>query len=112
MASASISTNYREALDSLAWTIAKDHLTGDPHETARELLEIDNPGHAHLVGINYDASKAVYYHCKDRYTIAVRFDSDGLADGGPRIGTFQNQSLREWIERWEAYWGWLHPRYR
>jgi hypothetical protein len=38
--------------------------------------------------------------------------AEGLAADEARIGTFRDRPLRPWIDRWGAYWGWLHPRYR
>jgi hypothetical protein len=84
-----------------------------PHETARQLLEYDHPGHTVLIGLDFEGSKAVLYHEVDRYAISIRFGPDGLAEGGTEIASFRDGTgLRTWIKKMRLYWGWLHPRYR
>ena len=84
-----------------------------PHETARRLLEYDQPGHTALVGIDEDGEHAVLYHEGDRYAIAVGFDGDGLDAGGPEIASLRDgPGLEAWVEKRRPYWGWIHPRYR
>lgn len=113
MASATTIPEYREVLDGLARAIRKRRAECPPHETARRLLEYDNPGHTALVGIGYDAERAVLFHERDDYVIAVPFDADGLADGGPMLAEFGfGTNVYGWVRRMDAYWCWLNPRFR
>lgn len=82
-------------------------------ETARRLLEYETPGNTGLVGINYDATRAVFYHEGDRYVIAVSFGPDGLEDGGPVLADFDTfgSSVWNWTRKMRAYWGWVNPRF-
>lgn len=84
-----------------------------PAETARQLLAYDAAGEVYLVGIDHAGTKAVYHARRQNEVIFVRFDSSGLADGGAVMGPFEGRSgFEAWIEKMDAYWGWLHPRYR
>lgn len=84
-----------------------------PGETARQLLAYDTPDHTHLVGIDHAGEKVVYRARASGEVIFVRFDSDGPADGGPVMGSFEEgPGFGAWIAKTGAYWGWLHPRYR
>lgn len=113
MASVTSLPDYEAQLDGLARAIRKHRKDCPPHETARQLLEYDRPGHMALVGVRYDATRAVLYHERDRYVIGVDFGTDGLAVGGPKLATFDfGSNVFEWTRRMEAYWGWLHPRFR
>lgn len=104
---------YEAVKDNLARTIRKRRSECIPGETARELLSVEAPNHTQLVGVDYAAEKAVYYSCQSNEVIFVRFGSDGLADGGPVMGSFEEgPGFEAWIEKMSAYWGWLHPRYR
>lgn len=84
-----------------------------PAETARQLLAYDASGPVYLVGIDHAGTKAVYYSGRRHEVVFVRFDSSGLADGGAVLGSFEGESgFEAWIQKMDAYWGWLHPRYR
>ena len=105
--------NYEQARDELARAVRTCRSDCSPHDLARELLEYDQPGHTALVGIDVDATKAVLYHERDRYVVAVRIGPDGLADGGPKIaGSDSWPGIDDWVENVAAYWGWLHPQFR
>lgn len=80
---------YEAVKDGLARAIRKRRCECIPGETARELLSVEAPNHTQLVGIDYAAEKAIYYSCLNNEVIFVRFDSDGLADGGPVMGSFE-----------------------
>lgn len=104
---------YRTAFDELARALRSRRGDRLPDETARRLLEYDHPGHVHLVGLRWDCLRVVYYHCEDRYAIALRFSDDGPADGGAEIASFQEGSgVGTWVDAIPNYWSWLHPRYR
>lgn len=104
---------YERVKDDLARALRRLRNDGGPAELARRLLAYDVPDHSHLVGVDRRGEKAVLYHCRDRYVVFVRFDADGLADGGARLGSFdRGPGLAAWIEKMGAYWGWVHPRYR
>lgn len=104
---------YEQVKDELARAIRARRPDGVPSELARQLLVYDVPGHTHLVGIDRPAEKAALYHCEDAYVVFVRFDGDGLADGGARLGSFdRGAGIEAWVEKMGAYWGWMHPRYR
>lgn len=107
------SISYREVQADLARWIRFHRSECIPSETARQLLSYDRPDHTHLVGIDYEAEKAVFYHCEDRYSIAVRFADSRLADGGPKLATFRDgPGIETWVRRLSYFWGWIHPRYR
>lgn len=104
---------YEKAKHELTITIRKLRSGCIPGETAREILTYDTPGQTHLVGIDYEGSKAVFYSCRGNEVIFVRFGPQGLADGGPCTGSFdRGPGFEAWIEKMAAYWGWLHHRYR
>lgn len=104
---------YEQIRDELARAIRTGRTNGPPVELARQLLAYDVPGHSHLVGLDRTAEKAVLYHCEGEYVVFVRFDAEGLADGGARLGSFDwGPGLEAWVEKLAAYWGWVHPRYR
>ncbi len=102
---------YEDVKADLARALRRRRDAGAPGELARELLRYDVPDHTHLVGIDRDASKAVLYHCADRYVVFVRLEPEGLADGGARQGRL-GAGIDAWVEQMAAYWGWRHPRYR
>ena len=113
MSSTLLTRNNEQARDELARAIRTRRSDCSPHELARKLLEYDQPGHAALVGIDADATKAVLYHERDRYMVAVSIGPDGLADGGPRIaGSDYWPGIETWVESMAADWGWVHPRFR
>lgn len=62
MAAARRATAHSEALDSLARAIGKHRTTDRPRDIARELPAVDNPSHTHLVGVDYAATRAVFFH--------------------------------------------------
>lgn len=83
-----------------------------PHETARQLLEYHRPGNTGLVGIDTEATTAVLYHERDRYTSGVSFGPDGLEEGGAKLADFEfGTNIYSWVRQMDAYWGWLPPRY-
>lgn len=105
--------SYTEVKDELARTIRKLRSDCVPGETARQLLTYETPNHTHLVGIDHKGRKAVYYSCLRNEVIFVRFDNEGLADGGPMMGSFEKgPGFAAWIDKMGSYWGWVHPRYR
>lgn len=115
MASADTLPEFEQSRDDLARVIRKHRPHCPPVETARQLLEYDNPGQTALVGINDDATRAVLYHEPAEYVIGVDFDADGLADGGPKLAEFGDEfgtNVYGWVRRADAYWGWLAPRFR
>lgn len=113
MTSALATSDYAQAHDELAREIRKRRQDCPPDETARQLLAYDQAGHTALVGIGTDARRAVLYHEHDRYVITVSFGPDGLTNGGPRIaGSNYWPGIDTWVELMDAYWGWLHPRFR
>lgn len=78
------------------------------------VLEYDTPGNTALVGINDEATRAVFYHERDRYVIGVDFGMEGLADGGPVLAEFGEKfgtNVYGWVRRMEYYWSWVNPRY-
>lgn len=104
---------YEAVKVDLARAIRKRRSDCIPGETARQILAYDSPDHAHLVGIDHLGEKAIFYSCGADEVIFVRFGPNGLADGGPCMGSFRRGAgLEAWIEKMAAYWGWLHPRYR
>lgn len=104
---------YETVLDELAKTIRTYRSICLPRETARRLLEYDSPGNTALVGINYDATHAVLHHERDRYVIAVEFGPDGPESGGPKLAQFDfGTNVYAWTRRMDAYWSWLHLRFR
>lgn len=104
---------HEQVKDELARAIRRLRSDGVPGELARQLLAYDVPDHTHLVGIDRRAEKAVFYHCVESYAVFVRFDADGLADGGARLGSLERGAgVEAWVEKMGAYWGWRHPRYR
>ena len=104
---------YESVKDELARAIRTRRSDCCPGDTARKILSYDSPGHVHLVGIDRQAEKVVFYSCDREEVIFVRFGSEGLADGGPCMGSFQKgPGFEAWIEKMEVYWGWLHPRFR
>lgn len=110
---ASATPNYRDTLEALARYIRQHRSMVPPIEAARELLRYDRPGYSHVVGVADGGTTAYLYHVEGRYLIAVAFDGDRLADGGPEIGNFQEHgSIHGWIDRKGSSIGWLHPRYR
>lgn len=105
--------SYRTTLEGLARTLRSHRGECPPTETARRLLAYDHPGHAHLVGLRWDARRAVFYHCGDRYAIALRFADDGVADGGAEVAGFRaDADVKRWVDATPSYWSWRHPRYR
>lgn len=105
--------DYEEALDGLARTIRKHRNDWPPHETARQLLEHDHPGHMALVGVRYDAGQAVLYQEAEEYVIGIEFGADGLGEGGPILAEFDfGTSVYSWVRQMRYYWGWIHPRFR
>ena len=113
MASVTSIPDYEAALDGLARTIRTHRTDCPPHETARQLLEYDRPGHAALVGVRYDAGRAVLYHEGDEYVVGVEFGPGGLGEGGPVLAEFDfGANVYSWVRQMRAYWGWVHPRYR
>lgn len=113
MPSVLLPSDYEQARDGLARALRSRRSDCLPHELARQLLEYDQPGHTALVGIDADARRAVLFHERDRYVIAVTIGADGLADGGPKIaGSDHWPGIDIWVELMDAYWGWLHPRYQ
>lgn len=110
---AATDVSYADIKDDLARSVRKLRGNCIPGETARQLLTYDSPNHMHLVGIDNAGEKAVYYSCKGNEVIFVGFDNEGLADGGPVMGSFEKgPGFAAWIEKMDAYWGWLHPQYR
>ena len=104
---------YEATLDDLAGAIRSLRPACPPRETARRLLAYDVPGHTHLVGLDQPGRRAVLVHRAGGYAVAVAFDDRGLADGGPRIATFDGAAaVDRWVRSFDGYWGWLHPRYR
>ena len=113
MSSTLLASDYEQARDELARAIRTRRSDCSPHELARRLLEYDQPGHTALVGIDADATRAVLYHERNRYVVAVSIGPDGLVDGGPKIaGSDYWPGIDAWIELMGAYWGWVHPRFR
>lgn len=103
---------YEAVKDDLARAIQKRRSECVPGESARELLSYESPNQTHLVGIDYTGQKAVYYSCLNNEVIFVSFGTDGLADGGPVMGSFEEgPGFEAWIAKMSSYWGWLHPRY-
>lgn len=101
------------ALAGLARTIRTRRSDCPPHETARQLLEYDRPGHVGLVGVRYDARRAVLHHEGEGYAVGIEFGPDGLGDGGPVVAEFDGgTTVHAWVRRMRCYWGWVHPRYR
>ena len=113
MASVTSIPDYEAMRDGLARTIRKHRTDCPPHETARQLLEYDRAGHLALVGVRYDADRAVLYHEIDRYVIAIEFGPNGIAEGGPVMAEFDfGSNVYSWVHRMRYYWGWINPRYR
>ena len=129
---ATVATRQSGAVEgSLAVAVATHGRVERPRAVARRLLALDRPGHTHLVGVDYAGSRAVYYDCLDRVALAVDLDvlaDDELACGNDevdgeaatepldecstRLAALHDRPLSPWIDRWGAYWGWRHPRYR
>lgn len=105
---------YEDTLDELAQAIRRLRSDCPPWEVAREILTYDNPGHTHVIGIDRRGQRVTFYHCEDHYAIAVEFDVDGLADGGPSVARFKHGAagVHRWVEKKRNSWGWIHPRYR
>lgn len=105
---------YEDTLDGLAIAIRRLRSDCPPRETARRILTYDCPGHTHLVGIDDAGQRVVFYHCEDRYAIAVAIDVGGLSDGGPCVARFERRDMgvKRWVGKLRSYWGWVHPRYR
>lgn len=104
---------YERVKDDLARALRTLRSDDAPGELARRLLEYDCPDHTHLVGVDRRGEKAVLYHRRDDYVVFIRFEADGLADGGARLGSFdRGPGLAAWVRKMAAYWGWVHPRYR
>lgn len=103
---------YETTRNELAEAIRRVQPEGAPWELAREILAYDVPGHSHVVGLKRRGTVS-FYHCEDRYAVAVRLESDGLADGGPRVGQLDGPvEVAEWAWRRRNSWAWVHPRYR
>lgn len=112
MASAA-GASYEAVKAGLARAIRTRRRAEPPGELARELLAYHRPGHVHLVGIDHAGETAVYHAVEPNEAVFVTFDADGLADGGPVMGSFDGVSAFEaWVAKMGAYWGWRHPRYR
>lgn len=104
---------YEAVKDDLARAIRKRRRDCLPGETAREILSYDTPDQVHLVGIDSLAERIVFYSCCNNEVIFIPIESDGVGDGGPVMGSFEEVvSFDGWIRKMSAYWGWLHPRYR
>lgn len=94
-----------------AWILEVGEEDWFPGEVAREILEYDSPGHMHLVGLDWQAERVVFYHCDREEVIFVTLHSNGLANGGAVMGSFE-WGFETWVKKMGAYWGWLQPRYR
>lgn len=104
---------YEAVKDDLARAIRKRRSDCLPGETAREILSYESPDHVHLVGIDTEAERVVFYSCRKNEVIFVPIEADGVADGGPVMGSFEEVvGFEGWIRKMRAYWGWLHPRFR
>lgn len=113
MASVSTVPDHEEALDGLARTIRKHRLECPPHETARRVLAYETPGNTAVVGVNDNATRAILYHEREEYVIAVPFGPDGLEAGGPIIADFDfGSNVYSWVRKTRYYWGWLNPRFQ
>lgn len=99
--------------ENLAQAIRKRRSDCLPGETACEILSYDHPDRVHLVGIESQAKRVVYYSCNSDEVIFVPIEPDGVGEGGPVMGSFEEViGFNGWIDKMAAYWGWLHPRYR
>jgi hypothetical protein len=104
---------YETTKHELAEAIRRVQPEGAPWELAREILAYDVPGHSHVVGLKRRGTVS-FYHCEDRYAVAVRLAAEGLADGGPTVGRFDEGSItvQHWAWLRRNSWAWVHPRYR
>lgn len=105
---------YDRLRSSLATEIRRRRPECIPGETARVLLSYDGPTNA-LVGLTADGERVVFHDRSSDRAIACRYDSDGLIRGsGVRIAACGGRrAFDRWIGKMgQAYWGWLHPRYR
>lgn len=104
---------YETILNELARTIRKHRHDCPPHETARILLEYDQPGSTTLVGVMHRGQSAALRHEGKRYTVRFDIHPDGLADTGHVVqDDGWSHSIFEHIESNPPVWTWVHPRYR
>lgn len=90
MDSALATTEYERTRGGLARTIRNRRSDCPPYELARQFLGYDHPEHTALVGIDVDGTRAVLFHERDRYGIAVSFGPNGLPHGGAKIAGFED----------------------
>jgi len=100
--------------DELAEVIARARGGKGAGRMAEELLWRDKQGY-HLVGVIEAGEKAVFYEPPRYGVVAVPFDESGVDGlGMSQMNRLKRRATVEYFvrEQGEAFWTWVHPRYR